>query len=436
MQVMKFGGAALKDERGFYAMSEILSGNNNEPILVVISALSKVTRQLNEIALISKSGDEEQASKKIDDIIANNIALGAKLLIQESQSLLNNDVMELSTKLKSIIRGIAITKELTPRTLDYVLSFGEYFALRTVYYFLKEQNFAVDVLDSADIIVTDENFGNANPDYELSLRKCLEYLMPNLVDNKIVLTQGFVARTKSGKISTMGIESSNLTATFFALALGSDEVTFWTDVEGIRSADPLLVDDTVGIDEINYEDAYRASIFGLKLIHYKMIKFAESSNIKLVFRSIFNPLGNSTQINRTASKKSVVTYIENLQRSDLSFWPYIDISQLPQILYKFFDNFNINKHLFFTGNNLAAIYPSSSINNNIFSRYFNKTHESITLVAMLNPNKNEHIKHIIELFDSVEIFDFYFSDENHYCLFVINNKFKKDVVEYLNKLLS
>lgn len=383
MKVMKFGGAVLKDEAGFIAMAEILHQNKAEPMLIVVSALSKVTRQLNEIAKIAKSGDEEDATKKLDYIIEQNISLGTLLLTAENQLLLKKDLKELSDKLKSILRGIAITKELTPRTLDYVLSFGEYFALKTVFYFLKEHQFDIELIDSTDIIITDENFGNANPDYELSLRNCMEYLMPKLIENKIILTQGFVARTKSGKICTMGMESSNLTATFFAIALGCEDIIFWTDVEGIRTADPKIVSVTLGINEMNYEDAYKSSMLGLKLLHHNMIEFAERHNLNLIFRSVFNPEGDYTRIHRSAPKQTFITYLNNLNQLDCNLKQKDRFDILKTFIE--YDNFRLFKQLIFLANNLSILSSNLDFIDYETHNYF-KSRKNISLLSIVNPN--------------------------------------------------
>lgn len=384
MKVMKFGGAVLKDEAGFIAMAGILHKNKTEPMLIVVSALSKVTRQLNDIAKIAKSGDEENATKKLDYIIEQNISLGMSLLTAENQLLLKKDLQELSDKLKSILRGIAITKELTPRTLDYVLSFGEYFALKTVYYFLKEHQFNIELIDSTDIIITDENFGNANPDYELSLRNCMEYLMPKLIENKIILTQGFVARTKSGKICTMGMESSNLTATFFAIALGCEDIIFWTDVEGIRTADPKIASVTLGISEMNYEDAYKSSMLGLKLLHHNMIEFAEKHNLNLIFRSVFNPEGDYTRIHRSAPKKTFITYLNNLNQMDWNLKQRDRFDILKTFIEN--DNFSLFKQLIFLANNLSISSPNLDFNDDYETHNYLKLRENISLLSIVNPN--------------------------------------------------
>ncbi len=433
MKVMKFGGAVLKDEAGFNAMFEILKKTADEPLLLVVSALSKVTRQLNEIAMIAKSGNEEDALNRLDHIVECNLDLGTKLLNPENQFMLKNDLLQLSVKLKSILRGIAITKELTLRTLDYVLSFGEYFALKTVFHYLKEKNFDVEIVDATDIIITDNNFGNATPDYRQSLRNCMEFLMPKLIKNRIILTQGFVARTRSGEICTMGLESSNLTATFFASALGIEDILFWTDVEGLRTADPKIAETTKLIPEMNYQDAYKSSLLGLKLLHHNMIEFAEKNNLNLIFRSVFNPEGEYTKIHRTAPSQSLIIYVNNLIQLD---YDLVEISKyltsktfLEGFDYRFF------KHFIFIANYLTAI----TSNLNIKTGYENEEQlisvQNISLLSILNPKFGQVLEKLSYLSSKIDILNMSYSKSTSVLTISLQEKYLEYAIKYLNKIM-
>lgn len=297
MKIIKFGGSVLKSKSGFEKMAEILSAYSKGPLLIVVSAFSRATRDLEQAAIYAELGNEEISGKILNEVIQQHYQFAEELLsdidkIEELKGIYDSGAKQIS----DFLRGISITKELTRRTLDAVLSFGEFFALHTVCCYLAEQGFEIDCVDAASIIITDENFGKAIPIYNATRKKVEQFLLPELKKNKIILTQGFVAKTHSGEISTMGIESSNLTAALLAELIGADELVLYTDVEGIRSADPKLIDNTHSIKRLTYDNAYIVSSNGLKLIYPSMLHYAKRANIKLTFRSAFNPEGDSSVV--------------------------------------------------------------------------------------------------------------------------------------------
>jgi aspartate kinase len=176
--------------------------------------------------------------------------------------------------------------------------------LHTVNQYLIEKGFKHVCIDSTSLIVSDTNFGNANPLIPETKENVDKILIPALKKNSLVLTQGFVARDMLGEITTMGIESSNLTATLYAELLGTKKLTIWTDVNGFRNTDPKIITNTKPIKEMNYQDAYVASVNGLKLLYPAMIDHASEKNIKLIYRSAFEPDRNQTVVHRNAKPLS------------------------------------------------------------------------------------------------------------------------------------
>jgi aspartate kinase len=300
MKVMKFGGAVLRSREGFTQMVDILRSQSSVPLLVIISAFASSTRDLERAVRTAESGAQELAFALCDEIIREHRNFSDELLANiTTKDALRFFVDECETRLHQLLRGIAITRELTPRTLDIILSYGEMLALHIVRHFLDESGFDLTFVDSSTIIVTNAAHGAATPDTSLTASNVEKVLRPAFARSRIVLTQGFVAKSSTGEITTMGKESSNLTATLLAELLGADEVVIWTDVEGIYTADPKLIPNAQPIPQMNYEQARRAAASGLKLIYSTMIEPSERANIPLVFRSAFAPMGNYTRIAAT-----------------------------------------------------------------------------------------------------------------------------------------
>lgn len=299
MRVMKFGGAVMRNPEGFAAMTAILRHYRNEPLLVVVSAFSTVTRDLKHAASLAEQGDEHEALALADTILAQHERFSQELLRDEqTREALLLLLQEHGKRLREYLRGVAITRELTPRTLDAILSYGEYLAVHLTKHYLQEQQFTVAFVDAADIIVTDDRHGAAVPNREQTAGNTEEKLLPQLHRTPMVITQGFIGRSSAGEITTMGMESSNLTATLLGELIGAQEIFIWTDVEGIRSADPRYASTTFPIPHLSYAQAHTAALNGVKLLHPDMIAPVRRASIPLHIRSAFAPEGEGTMITR------------------------------------------------------------------------------------------------------------------------------------------
>lgn len=313
MKIMKIGGAVLTSAKGFESLKRIISISLPEASVIVISAFGKTTIKLKNAAIIASKGDFLTAKELIDsiliehkEIIRSNII--NQTYIQKAFECIDTNI----SKATEIIKGVAITRELTPRTLDLVMSFGEFIASEIVNYFLLSNKFDSLIMNSCDVIVTDSNYGRAKPDYNLSLRNALEKIMPLAAPEKIIIVPGFIAKSREGEITTMGIESSNLTATLLASLLSVGEVIFWTDTIGLRDIDPKFYQENKHIPELSYDLAFKASIFGLKPVYPTMIRFAKDYNINLIFKSAFDDNNIESIIRRNSGISQLITIIEDV----------------------------------------------------------------------------------------------------------------------------
>lgn len=306
INVIKVGGAVLKSQKGFESLLNILSSHTQRPLLIVISAFSKATRDLERAARTAEAGNEKEACKILDSIIKEHSDY-ASVILKDKITLESLDMLFNSSKqrLYDLVRGLSITGELTARTLDAMLSFGEFFALHTVNHYLQEQGFDILCVDSTSIIVSDDNYGNAKPLLKETTKQVKEKLLSRIKDDTIVLTQGFVAKNRAGEVTTMGIESSNLTAVLYAEILNAENIIFWTDVPGIRSADPKIVKNTLSVQSMSYSDAYTSASNGLKLIYPQMLEYVASKKINLCYKSAFQPDSDETWIMTETDKSKV-----------------------------------------------------------------------------------------------------------------------------------
>ncbi|RPI67624.1 MAG: hypothetical protein EHM43_07180, partial [Ignavibacteriae bacterium] len=298
MTVTKFGGAVLRTPEGFRAMVEIL--RQAPPGVVVVSAFASTTRNLETAARTAAGGHEADAERLLKELMHVHDDLIASLISSPDEAASLRALLgEVDAQLHALLGGVAITRQLTARTLDRILAYGELMALHIARHVLKGAGIDAAWCDATTLVVTTDDHGAASPLTEKSQVRVDKLLRPMLDTHQFVLVQGFVGATENGTVTTMGRESSNLSATFLASLLGADEVRIWTDVEGIRTGDPALAEKTDGIPTLSYEQARTAAHHGVKLLFATMIEPAERAGIPIRIGSVWNPSGGETRISHT-----------------------------------------------------------------------------------------------------------------------------------------
>lgn len=315
MKVIKYGGILLKDKQGFLNLERIVQNESHSGFVLVISAFSGVTRKLKKIAESAEAGNLDAAHTELLDLLGIHRSFISELCHDtENIDLLKKKIASAEDKLLKISKGLSITRELTARTLDVFMSYGEYLAMLIIDSYLREQGFRFKTIDAIDFLVTDNNHGQARPIYYDTSKNVHQLLLPALKTG-FVLTRGFVGRGISGEITTMGMESSNLTAALIADMINATEIICLTDSCGIRRADPKIFPNARLIESMNYQDAFIASVSGLKLIHPAMTEYSVLKGISLVYRSGLHFSDESTFISNSVAKRiqNLIILHENQQ---------------------------------------------------------------------------------------------------------------------------
>lgn len=393
MNIIKIGGAVLKSQNGFEAMVKILREYAEKPVIIVISAFSKATRELEKAAKIAESGNETNALAILDKVIVEHINY-AEILLKDKNTLDSLKLLIESSKqrLSEFIRGLSITGELTARTLDAILSFGEFFALHTVNHYLQEQGFDIYCVDSTSFIVSDDNYGNAKPLLKETSVKIKEKLLPKLKNDSIILTQGFVAKNRSGEITTMGIESSNLTAVLYAEILNANSITFWTDVPGLRTADPKIVTDSLPVALLSYPEAFKSAANGLKLIHPQMLEHANKQKISLFYKSAFEPDSDGTVIGDIDGgiPKPMIISLDDLIISDIRISSIHAKEEADSLINKLINSSNdVIIHSVFS-ESIRIVYKKSSFVEKLLFRKLNP--ENATPCSLITVQNTKNIR--------------------------------------------
>jgi aspartate kinase len=256
MQVMKFGGSSVADR----AQIEKVLGIVREraaagPVAVVSSAHKGITDALVGAAKSSATGHCEP-----ELVIDRQRAIVAELGCAE-------DLLEpLFAEIRDLLRGISLVKELSPRSLDYISSFGERMSVRCIADFFTREGLPSDAHDVWDLgFVTDSRFGRARPlpGHEANVRAAFA----RLPKERVPVVTGFIGKNEAGEVTTVGRNGSDLTCTLLAAALGAEEAQIWTDTDGVMTADPSLVKGARNIPHMRFDEAAELAYFGSRVLH-------------------------------------------------------------------------------------------------------------------------------------------------------------------------
>jgi len=313
--VMKFGGTSVQDSS---SISNVISIVGSIPAdkVVIVSAIAKATTALETIASLSAEKKVEEAEALLEEIInrhhtiINTLVTDKKYKTEAAERIIKyyKDITEL-------IRGLSIINELSLRTLDAFRVFGELMSSTCIYYAMKSKGMDSELIDSRNIIKTNNDFSRAYPNFEISQKYADQYLIPFINSGKIVLAQGFIASTEDGISTTMGRESSDFSAAIYGSLINANEIQIWTDVDGVLTADPNIIRSTFKLSEISFREMEELSNFGAKVLHKNSVKPALKKNIPIKILNSKNTASSGTVISSKLSYHELVksiTYKKNI----------------------------------------------------------------------------------------------------------------------------
>jgi aspartate kinase len=287
MIVMKFGGTSTQDAAAMLNVTQIVRTNRDKKPVVVISAIAKATNLLEMIGKLARENKIQEANEILINLLdrhRNILDLAVKNPARKSQ--LISRLTSVQNEITDLIKGVAIIQELTPKTLDRFYSYGELLSSSLVAAIMQEAGLDAVWIDTKDFMTTDNNFNRAMPIVELVEQKLQALALDPVNKDKILVTQGFIGATISGERTTMGRESSDYSAAVIGAALNAEDVQIWTDVDGILTGDPNLVDNPKKNKVLSFDEAYELSLFGAKVLHPNTMLPALDKNIPIhVFNS-------------------------------------------------------------------------------------------------------------------------------------------------------
>lgn len=300
MKVLKFGGSSVGSPDRILGIVDILKKYyaSNDHFTVVFSAFSGVTDSLLEMGKLAANGDDHYAelfngfTKRHQDAI-NSLIPEGELRDETAQKIGQSHEV-----LKNLLYGIFLVREASPRSMDYVLSFGERSSAYIIAQTLNAAGVPAAYLDARKIIKTNRGFGSAKVNFESTYQHIQQYYQAH---PEIQIVTGFIASSKGGLTTTLGRGGSDYTGSLLAAGLQATAIEIWTDVNGVLTADPRRVKKAFTIPEMTYAEAMEMSHFGAKVIYPPTLLPAMQRQIPLYIKNTFNPNFEGTRVSYESS---------------------------------------------------------------------------------------------------------------------------------------
>ncbi|MCH7658254.1 MAG: bifunctional aspartate kinase/homoserine dehydrogenase I [Bacteroidetes bacterium] len=313
MKVLKFGGSCIRSAKDIRNISTIINNYpGKEKLIIVVSAFQGITDQLEQCGnlAVNKSAGYQKAINAIESL---HLTVIDELFPVTDQSPVKAEVKVMINEVEDLCTGISFIEEFSPKTKDALIQYGELLSACIIYSFLKKDESDAMYVDAREVIITDENFGSANLNLELSLNKIRERFSGV---NRIVVIPGFIASAASGQATTLGREGSDYTAAIIATAVNALSLDKWTNVDGIMTADPSIVKNALPIKSLSYDEAMELAHFGAKVIYPPTLHTVIEKGIPIYIRNAFAPDKPGTKICSEKAKNGTnvkgLSSIENI----------------------------------------------------------------------------------------------------------------------------
>jgi len=316
MDIFKFGGASVKDADGVKNLANIVRDYKKGKLLIVISAMGKITNKLEELtqAFLAQSDHTHSIFEEIKHFHFGII----EALFEGNPNPVYDDVANTFVEIEWLIEDEADSNP--DYIYDQIVSIGEVVSTKIVAAWLNESGSKALWADARNFIQTDNTYREGKVDWDKTNQIIQKDLIPLLNEN-IIVTQGFIGGTSENYTTTLGREGSDYSAAIFASCVNADALTIWKDVPGVLNADPKWFDETEKIPQLSYHDAIELTYYGATVIHPKTIKPLQNKGIPLFVRSFIQPEGAGTAITKENNPLPVPSFIFKVNQALISIFP-------------------------------------------------------------------------------------------------------------------
>jgi len=343
INILKFGGSSVANTENISKVITIIKSKKPERLAVVVSALGGVTDMLQSAAITAAAKDPDYR-ELLKNITLRHTETIAGLFTEGVSETVQNSVAKELEHLETLLDGCYLLGELSPRTKDLILSFGEVLSSCIIVHALIAEGEDCTYSDSRKLIKTNNHFGRAVVNFEISNLLIQHYFDKN--KSRITVLPGFIAESEDGHITTLGRGGSDFTAAILAAALDAEQLEIWTDVSGIYTANPKLVKQAKAISHITFEEAMELSHFGAKVLYPPTIQPIVSKGISLLIKNTFEPEAPGSIVTRSVERSSNpvkgISNIDNISLVTLEGPGMIGVSGFSKRLFEVISKENVN----------------------------------------------------------------------------------------------
>jgi aspartate kinase len=316
MEVYKFGGAAVSDAKSIKNIAELIKSTAKDSLLIVISAMGKVTNKL-ELLTQAYISNDAQVTQLLEEVKAYHFNV-LQELFEDPHAQIADDIANVFVEIEWLLEEEA--NDAPDYIYDQIVSIGEVVSTKIVTAYLADIGCNVTWTDARNYIKTDNTYKEAKVEWPKTEMEIQKHLVP-MLQKGIVVTQGFIGGTSENFTTTLGRDGSDYSAAIFSACLDAKSLTIWKDVPGVLNADPKWFEQTQKIPELSYHDAIELTYYGANVIHPKTIKPLQNKNIPLYVRSFITPNDPGTQITSLKTKLPVPSFIFKVNQVLISILP-------------------------------------------------------------------------------------------------------------------
>ncbi len=314
MKVLKFGGSSIATPSRIESVIDIIRPYvEQDNVALVFSAFGGVTDELIAISQLALEGSPEYKDR-VNALEKRHLEAARELISVRKQSGILAQVKITMNELEDVLHGVFLVKERTPRTLDYIMSFGERLSAFIIAEAMKDRGIAAEYLDARAVIRTDDTFGSAKVDFAVTNKNIVGHFASR---KAVQVITGFIATADSGETTTLGRSGSDYTAAIFAAALNATDLEIWTDVDGMMTADPRWVKKAFTVPQMSYEEAMELSHFGARVIFPATMQPAMINKIPIWIKNTFNPAFRGTVIHAHSTNGKLIKGISSMNNVSL-----------------------------------------------------------------------------------------------------------------------
>lgn len=316
MEVYKFGGASVKDAPGIINLAAIVAGQPQKQLLIVVSAMGKMTNKLEELTHAYLQ-QQDNTTQLLEEVKAFHFNILTELFSDQNDPVYN-DIANSFVEVEWLLEEEP--NDAPDYIYDQIVSIGEIISTKIVAAYLKKTGCNVIWADARNYIHTDNTYREGRVNWEKTEQEISRKLVP-LLEQTIVVTQGFIGSTSENFTTTLGRDGSDYSAAIFGSCLNAGSLTIWKDVPGVLNADPKWFDETERIPLLSYHDAIELAYYGATIIHPKTIKPLQNKNIPLYVRSFLDPSAEGTDITSADNHLPVPSFIFKVNQALISIFP-------------------------------------------------------------------------------------------------------------------